>query len=179
MAGCGGARWSVIVRAASDSGSEGARGGLGSRSDVFQVDRARVPTRWPGSCLSAARVTSMWSMPVSEPALPGRNWTRERLPGACGAVVGEGPERVDPLPRLNVGPVCPYLSGRSPRSRQDQSQRRTGLDAAGAVIVRDTIGSEASDPNPRGSARNNAMSARQSPPNANGTARSRTTLPGS
>ena len=44
---------------------------------------------------------------------------------------------------------------------------------------RDTVGSDATGPNTAGSARSRFTSARQSPPNANATARSSTILPGS
>jgi len=54
-----------------------------------------------------------------------------------------------------------------------------GASAARAVIVRETVASEATGPYSPGSLRSNAMSARQSPPRANVTARSMTTLAGS
>ena len=54
-----------------------------------------------------------------------------------------------------------------------------GASPASAVIVRETVASEATRPYRPGSLRSNAMSARQSPPNANVTARSTTTLAGS
>ncbi len=57
--------------------------------------------------------------------------------------------------------------------------RAAGTSAASAVMVRDTVGSDATDPNTPASTRSTATSARQSPPSANDTARSRSTLPGS
>jgi hypothetical protein len=51
--------------------------------------------------------------------------------------------------------------------------------AASAVIVRDTVGSEATGPNTAGSARSTATSAKQSPPRARVTARSVSTFAGS
>ena len=54
-----------------------------------------------------------------------------------------------------------------------------GASPASAVIARETVASEATGPYRPGSPRSNAMSARQSPPRANVTARSRTTLAGS
>src|SRR6266700_2010607 len=54
-----------------------------------------------------------------------------------------------------------------------------GASAARAVIVRDTVGSEATRPITPGSARNSARSAAQSPPIASVTARSSTIFPGS
>jgi uncharacterized protein YfaT (DUF1175 family) len=61
----------------------------------------------------------------------------------------------------------------------DQGLRGARASAASAVIVRETVASEAIRPYRPGSLRSNAMSARQSPPNANVTARSTTTLAGS
>jgi hypothetical protein len=58
-------------------------------------------------------------------------------------------------------------------------QTGVGPSAANASIVRDTVGSEATGPNTRGSARSTATSARQSPPSARVSARSVITLPGS
>lgn len=54
-----------------------------------------------------------------------------------------------------------------------------GASLARASIVRETVGSEATSPYTPGSARSNAMSARQSPPNPRATARSSSTLAGS
>jgi hypothetical protein len=53
-----------------------------------------------------------------------------------------------------------------------------GASAARASIVRETVGSEATSPYTFGSARSNAMSARQSPPRARVTARSSSTFAG-
>jgi len=54
-----------------------------------------------------------------------------------------------------------------------------GASAASAAIVRETVGSDATSPYKPGSPRSTATSARQSPPRARVTARSRTTLAGS
>src|SRR5436190_2874314 len=54
-----------------------------------------------------------------------------------------------------------------------------GASAASAATVRDTVGSEATNPNTAGSARSTPMSARQSPPSATAIARSSRILPGS
>jgi len=54
-----------------------------------------------------------------------------------------------------------------------------GASAARVVNSRDTVASEATDPNTPGSSRRSATSARQSPPNATATARSSRILPGS
>jgi hypothetical protein len=48
-----------------------------------------------------------------------------------------------------------------------------------APLVRETVGSEATNPNTAGSARTTAMSARQSPPSPRATARSSSTFAGS
>ena len=64
------------------------------------------------------------------------------------------------------------------RAARSAFSARAGV-AASASISRDTVGSDATDPNSSGWARNIATSAKQSPPNANVTARSATTFPGS
>ncbi len=57
------------------------------------------------------------------------------------------------------------------------ARNAVGASAARVVNSRDTVGSEATDPNTPGSSRSRATSARQSPPNATATARSSTILP--
>jgi len=54
-----------------------------------------------------------------------------------------------------------------------------GASSARVAISRDTVGSEATAPKTPDSSRNNAMSARQSPPTATDTARSSRIFPGS
>ncbi len=54
-----------------------------------------------------------------------------------------------------------------------------GASAASAAINRDTVGSEATRPNPAGCSGSTAISARQSPPTARLIARSRRIFPGS
>jgi len=75
-----------------------------------------------------------------------------------------------------------------PGQRRHPSPRRravlipanaAGASAASAAIVRETVGSDATSPYRPGSPRSTATSARQSPPRARVTARSRTTLAGS
>ncbi len=53
-----------------------------------------------------------------------------------------------------------------------------GASAANVVIKRETVGSEGTFPNTAACSRSVAMSARQSPPSASDTARSRMILPG-
>jgi hypothetical protein len=54
-----------------------------------------------------------------------------------------------------------------------------GASAAKVAISRDTVGSDATDPNTPGSVRSIAISAKQSPPMASAIARSQTIFPGS
>ncbi len=85
---------------------------------------------------------------------------------------------------ITTGDVAsvPWSGACSPASAHafDRAAARTvliavsarGASAASAVIARDTVGSDATEPKTPGSARSSATSARQSPPRASMTARS-------
>lgn len=79
--------------------------------------------------------------------------------------------------RFPWGQLPDPLAGFGPRGTD---RRRSFLAGATRVSMRrETVGSEATDPNTAGSARSIAMSARQSPPSATANARSTSILPGS
>lgn len=76
-------------------------------------------------------------------------------------------------------PAADHAAVRTAARAVSIADRAISASAARVAIKRDTVGSEATGPNTSGCARNWAMSARQSPPSANATARSSTILPGS
>ena len=132
----------------------------------------------------------------------------DRLPTATGAVIDEPEQRVVPEGLL-PGPggvflvqlecavssvasrsitTCPSWTGApaKPHTRS-RAAARAALIAASApsgssarvAISRDTVGSEATNPNTPASARSTAISQAASPPNATATARSNVIFPGS
>jgi hypothetical protein len=76
-------------------------------------------------------------------------------------------------------PVSRHARARAAARAAAIAASTAGASWARRVMVRDTVGSEATNPYTAGSARTRAMSARQSPPSASVTARSAITLPGS
>ena len=56
-----------------------------------------------GSCASASRATSMCSLAVFDPALPGRSMMASGSPPAAGAVVGERGQGMEPKVFFHVG----------------------------------------------------------------------------
>jgi hypothetical protein len=81
----------------------------------------------------------------------------------------------------SIGLATRVVSKRCEWARADAravplAARADGASAAGPVVVGETVGSEGTDPQTLGSARNTEPSARQSPLSTRFTARSRTTL---
>ena len=151
-----------------------------------------------GSCSSAAPATAIWSQAVFAPALPGLS-----IPANGSADSSRyASSGCKPKPRLNV-PAAPSFSecavtsvasrsiticsGRPPachvRSRTAARAERSAWVSSGSEairsITRKAVEPEATGPNSDAWSRSARRSARQSPPSASITARSRTTRPGS
>ena len=112
----------------------------------------------------------------------------ERRPGQLLVRMGgdQGRADIDDQRRCGRDPASGACCPASPQARSRAAARAAwiafsaaGASAARASIVRDTVGSEATSPNTPGSARSNAISARQSPPSPSATARSSSTFAGS